>query len=436
MTHQSGARRNRATPLSLLMRLAERYANATFGERVVYHTVLLIVVGILLTHVPRRTVPMTFERFAYEILSTVTFLLHIFPPLYLGASWHIGFDIGPATPWYYRSLDSSVDLAIASFVSRPFEVVSESATTVSSRGSTVETAPISKRVRSAIASALEKYGCGACGPRGFFGTFDVHLELERALAERHWPRAAFFALEGGASESLSPAAAVYSCAYLAEMSSIVALCGRGDTTLAILPQRRQSLEDGAALARCAYESMSHEDALNLSGRAQLRSLVCETRAPHTLLVAVDLNLENEVGTSWQERATRACVRSFLSNLLRELDEALSRRATLLEGRRGGQVVLALLMPSCAGVDTWTLFDAATLAHVHRRVWNGTLLLLRVGVLDGAAHGAAGYSSASALALVERQRLAGSGYCFSAALPPYAAAGALEALREATEEPMK
>ncbi|TNN08675.1 Serine palmitoyltransferase 1 isoform 1 [Schistosoma japonicum] len=30
---------------------------------------------------------------------------------------------------------------------------------------------------------MKKYGIGSCGPRGFYGTFDVHLELENKLAE-------------------------------------------------------------------------------------------------------------------------------------------------------------------------------------------------------------------------------------------------------------
>lgn len=30
---------------------------------------------------------------------------------------------------------------------------------------------------------VERYGVGSCGPRGFYGTFDVHLDLEKALAE-------------------------------------------------------------------------------------------------------------------------------------------------------------------------------------------------------------------------------------------------------------
>ncbi len=39
----------------------------------------------------------------------------------------------------------------------------------------------------AMAQAAEatarKYGIGSCGPRGFYGTLDVHLELERTAAK-------------------------------------------------------------------------------------------------------------------------------------------------------------------------------------------------------------------------------------------------------------
>lgn len=31
--------------------------------------------------------------------------------------------------------------------------------------------------------SYNKYGVGSCGPRGFFGTIDVHLDLEKRLAE-------------------------------------------------------------------------------------------------------------------------------------------------------------------------------------------------------------------------------------------------------------
>lgn len=32
-------------------------------------------------------------------------------------------------------------------------------------------------------NSLHKYGVGSCGPRGFYGTIDVHLELEERLAK-------------------------------------------------------------------------------------------------------------------------------------------------------------------------------------------------------------------------------------------------------------
>lgn len=37
--------------------------------------------------------------------------------------------------------------------------------------------------KDAAKEALYKYGCGSCGPRGFYGTIDVHLELEAAVAK-------------------------------------------------------------------------------------------------------------------------------------------------------------------------------------------------------------------------------------------------------------
>lgn len=37
-------------------------------------------------------------------------------------------------------------------------------------------------MQAATAAAVAKYGVGACGPRGFYGTIDTHLTLEAALA--------------------------------------------------------------------------------------------------------------------------------------------------------------------------------------------------------------------------------------------------------------
>lgn len=38
-------------------------------------------------------------------------------------------------------------------------------------------------VKEASKKALEVYGCGSCGPRGFYGTIDQHLKVEAVVAD-------------------------------------------------------------------------------------------------------------------------------------------------------------------------------------------------------------------------------------------------------------
>lgn len=64
---------------------------------------------------------------------------------------------------------------------------------------------------SAIAS-VRKYGVGSCGPRGFYGTIDVHLELEERIAK-------FMEMEE---------AVVYSYGFSTLASAISAYCKRSD----------------------------------------------------------------------------------------------------------------------------------------------------------------------------------------------------------------
>ena len=35
----------------------------------------------------------------------------------------------------------------------------------------------------ACEGTINKYGVGSCGPRGFYGTIDVHLDLEKRIAD-------------------------------------------------------------------------------------------------------------------------------------------------------------------------------------------------------------------------------------------------------------
>lgn len=67
-------------------------------------------------------------------------------------------------------------------------------------------------IESSAIQSIGKYGVGSCGPRGFYGTVDVHLELEQRLA-------AFMGCEE---------ACVYSYGFSTVASAIPSYCKRGD----------------------------------------------------------------------------------------------------------------------------------------------------------------------------------------------------------------
>ena len=37
-------------------------------------------------------------------------------------------------------------------------------------------------IKEVAKEALDFYGCGSCGPRGFYGTIDKHLDFEKEIA--------------------------------------------------------------------------------------------------------------------------------------------------------------------------------------------------------------------------------------------------------------
>ncbi|KAF3663853.1 Long chain base biosynthesis protein 1a [Capsicum annuum] len=65
-------------------------------------------------------------------------------------------------------------------------------------------------------TALEKYGVGSCGPRGFYGTIDVHLDCEARIAKYM-----------GTPDSI-----LYSYGLSTMFSAIPAFCKKGDVVVA------------------------------------------------------------------------------------------------------------------------------------------------------------------------------------------------------------
>jgi serine palmitoyltransferase len=98
------------------------------------------------------------------------------------------------------------------------------------------------KVIEAAKQGVIKYGVGSCGPRGFYGTFDVHLQAEADLAK-------FFGVEE---------AIVFSSAYATVSSTIPAFAKRGDFLICD-KGISHSLQTGVLLSRANAYWFKHND---------------------------------------------------------------------------------------------------------------------------------------------------------------------------------
>ncbi|GMI50456.1 hypothetical protein TeGR_g14273, partial [Tetraparma gracilis] len=103
-------------------------------------------------------------------------------------------------------------------------------------------------LREASAEALTEYGCGSCGPRGFYGTIEPHLRLEAKFAEMH-----------GTKDSI-----MYSDGNSCVSSTLAAFAKRGDL-LVVDEGLYESLTTGATLSRSNVKTFRHNDAQSLRG---------------------------------------------------------------------------------------------------------------------------------------------------------------------------
>lgn len=94
--------------------------------------------------------------------------------------------------------------------------------------------------------AIKKYGVGSCGPRGFYGTVDVHLELEERLAK-------FMGMEE---------AIIYSYGFSTVASAIPAYCKRKDLIF-VDEQINFAIQKGLDASRGNIQYFKHNDVQDL-----------------------------------------------------------------------------------------------------------------------------------------------------------------------------
>merc|ERR1719199_2315427 len=242
--------------------------------------------------------------------------------------------------------------------------------------------------RAAAAAALHKYGCGTCGPRGFYGTLDVHLELEQQLAS-------FLGTEQ---------AIVYSYG-IATISSVVPAFVRKGDLLYMDDGVHFCAAVGSLLARGATRTFPHRDYAALE--EQLRQQA-----------AADLSLP-------LNKRHRLFI---LVEGVYAVDGAIADLPTLLRLRDTYGAYLIVDESLSFG----TLGPSGRGLAEHYGVTPAKIDVL-VGSLEHSLASVGGFCAGNRM-VVSHQRLSGTGYCFSASLPAYATCAALEALKQLEAQP--
>lgn len=237
--------------------------------------------------------------------------------------------------------------------------------------------------------ALEKYGCGSCGPRGFYGTIDLHLTIEESIAK-------FM----GTEEAIS-----YSDGASTVSSAIPAFCKKGDLLL-VDDACSEPILTGTVLSRSTVKFFKHNDMDDL--RRILKSIQDDDKrlrrdATEQRRFIIAEGLYRNTGDLCLLKEVLRLKEEFFYRLI--LDESLSF-GTL--GKTGRGLTEHLGVP-VQDVEIITVAMDTALGSV------GGLCL---GTRE----------------VVDHQRLSGAGYCFSASAPPFLSAAAAQALKEMQSNP--
>ncbi|ONI33544.1 hypothetical protein PRUPE_1G431600 [Prunus persica] len=234
-------------------------------------------------------------------------------------------------------------------------------------------------------SALEKYGVGSCGPRGFYGTIDVHLDCEARIAK-------FLG---------TPDSIVYSYGLSTMFSAIPAFCKKGDI-IVVDEGVHWGIQNGLYLSRSTIVYFKHNDMESL--RNTLEKITVKNQRAKKLrrYIVVEAVYQN----SGQIAPLDEIVKLKEKYRFRVVLDESNSFGVLGKAGRG--------LTEFCGVPVEKI-DIITAAMGHALATEG-------GFCTGSAR------------VTDHQRLSSSGYVFSASLPPYLASGAITAIDVLEENP--
>jgi serine palmitoyltransferase len=249
-------------------------------------------------------------------------------------------------------------------------------------------------VMKATEMALDKYGVGSCGPRGFYGTIDAHVKLEEAIAQ-------FFE---------KPEAIIYSDGASTTCSAIPAFANRADL-LVVDDGCNDNVFTGVRLSRARLIRFKHNDMddlervmkqiqqedvrLNRKPSSQRRFVVFEGLYRNSGDIApLPELLSLKMKYKWRLIADESLSFGVLGKTGKGITEHFSDKLSPAELQDAVEILIGSLETTLASVG---------------------------GFCVGSQE------------VVEHQRLNGAGYCFSASAPPFTCTAAQAALELLAQE---
>lgn len=245
-----------------------------------------------------------------------------------------------------------------------------------------------KIIEKSAIETIHKYGVGSCGPRGFYGTVDVHLDLEQKLAE-------FMNMEE---------AVVYSYGFSTIASAIPAYAKRGDVIF-VDEKVNFAIQKGLDASRSRIKFFKHNDLEDLE---------------KLLIEQSKLDVKNPK----KANVTRRFL--IVEGIYMNSGEICPLPA-LIELRKKYKLRIFVDESVSFGTLGETGHGVTEYFNIPREEVDMIMCSMEwaMGTIGGFCVGSS--------FIVEHQRLSGLGYCFSASLPPLLTVAAIKALEIMTKD---
>lgn len=245
-------------------------------------------------------------------------------------------------------------------------------------------------IRSVSRQTLKKYGCGSCGPRGFYGTVDVHLELESKIAQFCGTDSAIMYSDGASACS----------------SMVAAFAKRGDL-LVVDEGIYEPLQTGVTLSRAKVVYFKHND------MDDLRRVLEEIRAS-----------DEKLGRKQCDQRRFIIVEGLYKNFghVVPMDKLVALKH---------EFFYRLIVDESFSFGTMGKTGKGIIEH-HGKKFMSDVEVVSISLENSL--GSIGGVCVGNLEVVDHQRLSGAGYCFSASAPPFVASAAIASLNELENNP--